>query len=403
MPASHFAVLSRRALLGGVLALPALAGEAATDSDLDRRVRVRMQRFLDQGDVPGLVAVVGGRAGVQSQVVLGQRDLEGRRMRADSLFRIASMTKPITAIAVMQLAEGGRLAVQDAVEKHLPEFQGQMLVEARTRDRVVLVRPPRPITLKDLLTHTSGLPGGPPPGMADLYSRRNRTLAEAVAAFSQRPLDFVPGERWAYCNAGIDTLGRVVEVASGLSYEAYLEQHLFHPLGMKDTRFYPSRATAAREVPVLDRREGRLVAAASPVVGSGVGARYPIPAGGLLSTAPDLARLYRAMLGDGEADGVRILTPESVRAMTTLQTGALATGFVPGMGWGLGFAVVRQPQGVTAMLSRGSYGHGGAFGTQGWLDPTRDRFAILMIARAGLPNGDASDLRKDLQAEAWAA
>lgn len=391
-------MLTRRSFLAvPALALPAWAGA----TDLDRRVRSRMQVFIDRGEIPGAVTVVGGREGVLSLLALGNRALDGPAMREDTLFRIASMTKPITAIAVMQLQEAGRLSVEDPVEKHLPEFRGQMMVESRAGGRITLTAPPRPITLRDLLTHTSGLPGGPPAGLEDLYRTRSRSLAEAVMAFSQRPLDFAPGTRWAYCNTGIDTLGRVVEAASGRSFEDYLSRNVFRPLGMKDTLFYPDRARVSRLAPIYDRREGRLVLSDRPIIGPGEGARYPIPAGGLLSTGPDLALLYQAMLGMGVRRGTRILSEESVRVMTRVQTGALATGFVPGMGFGFGWAVVREPQGVTAMLSRGAYGHGGAFGTQAWLDPTRDRFAVLLIARTGLPNADASDMRLALQEEAW--
>src|SRR5439155_7494509 len=129
-----------------------------------------------------------------------------------------------TAIGIMMLADEGKLKVEDPVEKYLPEFRGQMLVAEQAKDKgtVTLKKPARPITLRDLLTHTSGLPGGMPPGLADLYTKRSRTLAEGVIAFSQRPLDFEPGSKWAYCNAGIDTLGRVIEVVSGQSYEDFL-------------------------------------------------------------------------------------------------------------------------------------------------------------------------------------
>jgi CubicO group peptidase (beta-lactamase class C family) len=394
------APVKRREFLAASLAAPAVA--SATDVGLEQRIRARMQRFIDADEVPGLVTLAGSREGVLSLLALGSRDLGGRPMRPDTLFRIASMTKPITAIAVMQLAEAGALTVEDPVEKHLPEFKGQMLVQSRGENRTVLVRSPRAITLRDLLTHTSGMPPAPPAGMSDLYSRRNRTLAEAIPAFSQRALEFAPGSQWAYCNTGIDTLGRVVEVASGLTFERYLERQIFRPLGMQDTLFYPTRRMAEREAQILDRSEGKLAPAAAPVIGSGVGGRYPVPAGGLVATAPDLARLYRAMLGGGELEGTRILAESSVRTMTQVQTGNLVTGFVPGMGFGFGWGVVRQPQGVTEMLSPGTYGHGGAFGTQGWIDPIKNRFAILMIARVGLPNGDGSELRRELQAEVWA-
>jgi CubicO group peptidase (beta-lactamase class C family) len=318
-------------------------------------------------------------------------------MPKDALFRIASMTKPITAVGILILADEGKLSVDDRVEKHLPEFRGQMLVAERGADRLVLTKPKRPITLRDLLTHTSGLPGGMPAGLADLYVKRNHTLAEAVMAFSQRPLDFEPGSQWAYCNAGIDTLGRVIEVVSGQGYEDFLRKRVFAPLGMADTTFYPTAEQLKRAAVTYNKKDGKLVAAPNALLGPPSGARYPIPAGGLYSTGSDLAKLYRMMLGRGALGTVRVLSPESVAGMTKVQTGDLKAGFVPGMGFGLGWGVVRTPGGVTAMLSPGSYGHGGAFGTQAWIDPQKDLFVILLIQRTGLPNADASKMREELQ------
>ena len=216
-----------------------------------------MQPFVDKNEVAGVVTLVGSPDGVVSLEAIGRRDVEkDLPMRSDTLFRIASMTKPITAIGIMMLVDEGKLAVDDPVEKHLPEFRGQMLVAEQSGDTVTLKKPSRPITLRDLLTHTSGLPGAPPPGLAELYAKRNHTLAEAVMAYSQRPLNFEPGSKWAYCNVGIDTLGRVIEVVSGQPYETFLKERLFDPLGMADTTFYPSPATARADRAHL-RPQGR--------------------------------------------------------------------------------------------------------------------------------------------------
>jgi CubicO group peptidase (beta-lactamase class C family) len=284
----------------------------------------------------------------------------------------------------------------------LPEFRGQWLVASRSADAVALKKPARPITVRDLLTHTSGLPGQMPPGLSDLYGKRNHTLAEAVMAFSQRPLDFEPGSKWSYCNPGIDTLGRIIEVASGERYEDFLRKRIFEPLEMKDTTFYPSKEQLARVATTYDKKEGKLIAVGDPLIGPPTGAKYPIPAGGLYSTAADLARLYQMMLNEGELGKVRIVSAKAVGEMTRVHTGDLDAGFTPGMGWGLGWGVVRKPTGVTAMLSPGTFGHGGAFGTQAWIDPKQDVFIVLLIQRVGLPNSDASDLRKELQEAAVA-
>jgi len=286
--------------------------------------------------------------------------------------------------------------VDDAVEKHLPEFKGQMLVAERGKGRVVLKEPARKVTLRDLLTHTSGL-ANYPPGLSDLYVKRNHTLAEAVMAVSQRPLEFEPGSRWSYCNSGIDTLGRVIEVVSGQPYETFLARRIFEPLGMKDTTFRPTKEQLARVAATYGVKDGKLVLVPNSVIGPPAGAKHPIPAGGLYSTGADLARFYRMLLRGGALDGKRVLSEASVKAMTKVQTDELNCGFVKGMGFGLGVGVVRQPEGVTGMLSPGSFGHGGAFATQSWADPKRDLFVILLIQRTGLPNGDASDMRRELQ------
>ncbi len=390
------------ALIGVTLTQPGVSAER--NATKFGEIRVRMHEFVSQGTIAGAVTVVGNHDGILSYEAVGLQDIEQQTpMRKDTLFRIASMTKPITAIGIMILVDEGKLSVNDPVERHLPEFQGQMLVASRDSESVVLKKPPRPIQIRDLLTHTSGLPGGPPSGLSDLYVTRRHTLAEAVMAFSQRPLDFEPGSKWAYCNAGIDTLGRIIEVVSRKSYEEFLQQRVFQPLGMTDTTCFPAADKSVRMAVIYDQRDGKLVARENVIVGPGVGATYPIPAGGLYSTAADLAKLYQAMLGRGELAGTRILSESSWQEMTKLQTGDLYSGFTPGMGFGFGWAVVRQPQGVTAMLSEGTFGHGGAFGTQGWIDPKRDLFVILLIQRVGLNNADASPIRQALQEIAFQA
>jgi CubicO group peptidase (beta-lactamase class C family) len=391
------------AALVGLVLLPLIArparGAEIDLGQLSAAVRARMQAFVDQGEIAGAVAVIGRSDGVLSHEAVGHQFLETRTpMAKDALFRIASMTKPVTAIGIMILADEGKLSVEDPVEKHLPEFRGQMLIAERNAEAMTLKKPPRPITLRDLLTHTSGLTGRFPEGLSDLYVKRQRTLAEGVLAVSQRPLEFEPGTRWAYCNPGIDTLGRVIEVASGESYEEFLRKRVFDPLGMTDTTFYPTQAQVERVAQTYAKRDGRLVPAGASIIGSGAGARYPVPAGGLYSTGADLARLYQMMLNQGALGPARVLSPEAVTTMTKVQTGELKTGFVDGMGFGFGWGVVRKPQGVTEHLSAGSYGHGGAFGTQGWIDPKKDVFVVLLIQRTGLPNADGSAMRKELQA-----
>lgn len=396
-PALRFALIVTSLILTG------LSGRAAQAAEFDPQIlgelKGRLQKFVDDRVVAGAVAVIGSKNGIATIETVGDQTLEPRRpMSADAVFRIASMTKPITAIGVLQLQEAGKLHVNDPVEKHLPEFRGQLLHAGKGNDGTVTLKPPsRPITIRDLLTHTSGLPGGYPAGFGDFYNSRHLTLKESILAQSQRPLDFEPGSKWSYCNAGIDTLGRVIEVASGQSYEQYLARHVFQPLGMEDTTPFVRPDQRIRVAGLYEQKDGRLTPTVKPLIGLGVDAKHSIPAGGLNSTAADLARLYRCLLNGGELDGRRILKAETLQEMTKVQTGDLKTGFVDGMGFGYGFAVVREPKGVTAMLSPGSYGHGGAFGTQGWLDPQQDLFVIVLIQRTGMPGGDGSDIRGAVQ------
>jgi CubicO group peptidase (beta-lactamase class C family) len=395
-------MLSRRALillipLALLPALPAAEPAVANPGKL-KDIPAAMQKFVDDGDLSGAVTVVGRKDGIVAFDAVGQRDLAAKApMTKDTLFRIASMTKPVTAIGIMILADEGKLSPDDDVAKHLPEFTNQKLLAQGIED-VLLRKPKRPVKLRDLLTHTSGV-ANYPKGVDDVYTKRNRTLAETALATALQPLTFEPGTKWSYSNPGIDTLGRVIEVASGESYEKFLQKRVFDPLEMKDTAFYPTKEQSARLATIYFKgKDDKLFPSPNPIIGLPADAKHPIPAGGLVSSGDDLAKLYRMMLNKGELNGKRILSEKAVAEMTKVQTGEIKTGFVDGMGFGYGWAVVREPKGVTAMLSPGTFGHGGAFGTQGWIDPKQDLFVVLLIQRTGLPNADASPMREKLQA-----
>jgi CubicO group peptidase (beta-lactamase class C family) len=389
-----------------LLAVPAPAAppQVPHPDQLDA-IAPRMQKFVDSADLAGAVCVVGRKDGVIHESAVGSRDLAAKAaMTKDTVFRIASMTKPITAVGIMILADEGKLSPDDDVAKHLPEFGGQLML-ADPKDPTKLTKPARPVKLRDLLTHTSGVIPNYPVGVNDVYTKRNRTLAETTLAAALQPLRFEPGTQWQYCNSGIDTLGRVIEVASGMSYEDFMRKRVFDPLGMKDTTPYPTKEQFARTAVTYGKGkdDGKLFPAPNTLLDVPGSPKHPVPAGGLYSTAADLSRLYRMMLNKGELDGKRVLSEKAVAEMTRVQTGDIKTGFVDGMGFGYGWAVVREPKGVTGMLSAGSYGHGGAFGTQAWLDPTQDLFVILLIQRTGLANADASAMRQALQEAAAAA
>jgi CubicO group peptidase (beta-lactamase class C family) len=361
-------------------------------------LRAELQKFVDGRKVSGAIAVIGRKGHLASFEVVGQRDAESAKpMEVDTLFRIASMTKIVTAVAVMLLEEEGKLSVDDPVEKHLPEFRGQKLIKSRTDDTMMLADPERPIRVRDLLTHTSGMQCALPAGFADLGSKRNRSLAEAVVAFSQHPLAEPPGTVWRYCGPAFDTLGRVVEVASGKPFHAFLEQRIFRPLGMKDTTFRPNPAQRAR-LAVIYGNENEAIKRSEKQGYPAEDVVFESAGGGLFSTAPDYLRFAQMLAGGGSLGKTRILRPETLARMTSVHFSSdKKVGFTPGLGMGLGVQVVMKPQGITALMSEGSFGHGGAYGTHAWIDPKNEMVYLLMIQREGWKDGDMSDLRKTLQ------
>ncbi len=358
-------------------------------------VRAAVEPFIEAGEISGAVTLVARGGKAVNFEAMGLADLEtGRDMRKDDLFWIASMTKPTVGVAIMMLAEEGKLTINDDLEKHLPEFKNAWMVAEKSNREMRLVRPSRKVTLLDVATHTAGIPNVTEP-------RAHSTLAELVAQTSQRPLEFEPGSRWKYSTAGTNVLGRVVEVVSGQRFEEFVQQRLFDPLGMKDTTFHPSREQAKRLA------KSYLKNSATPkLTETGISfvqgdlwdtKRTVKPGGGLFSTAEDMRRFYQMMLDRGMWEGKRILSEESVAALTSTQSGDIKTGFTEGMSWGIKFQVVKEPQGVTAMLNPGTFGHGGAHGTQSWADPVNQTIYVLMIQRRGFPNGDNSDVRKAFQ------
>ena len=356
-------------------------------------INERVRPFVDDREVSGIVTLVATPDRIVHLDAIGNADIaESKPMQPDTIFWIASMTKPVTATAVLMLQEEGKLSVDDPVEKHLPEFKDLKSVDGK----------PVKVTIRHILTHTSGMSEITPVEARDI-----KDLAGLIPLYVAKPVKFEPGTKWTYCQSGINTAGRIVEVVSGLSFDRFVERRLFGPLGMKDTTFYlsdeqlPRLATSYRRSAKgqLEATKVGLLYGKAPTSRD----RFPAANGGLFSTAADYARFCRMILNGGELEGRRYLKPESVALMTTVQTGDLKTGFTAGNGWGLGWCVVREPQGVTAMLSPGTFGHGGAYGTQAWIDPGKKRIYLLMIQRADYPNSDASNVRKAFQEAASSA
>ena len=351
-------------------ATTAALAQAKKESPRLAPVAERMKAFVDEGEIAGAVTLVAKDGKIVHLDAVGWEDREEKKpMREDSLFSIASMTKPVSSFAALILVERGKLSLDEPVSKWLKEFD---------TDRG------RTITLRHLLTHTSGLLGN---------QQNVGTLAETSKEIAGRPVAFAPTKAWAY-SPGISVVGRLVEVASGKSFEDFLAENIFVPLKMTDTTFHPSAEQLKR---LAQLYKGKSLERADNWFLGPLENRTPNPSGGLYSTARDLFRFYQMLLNGGELDGARILSEKMVTEMTRPQTGSLKAGFVPGSVWGLGVGMVQEPTGVTATLSPGSFGHGGLYGTQVWADPKKHAIYILLIQKIGIVNSDASPYRKAFQ------
>jgi CubicO group peptidase (beta-lactamase class C family) len=377
----------------------AAAGQSTPASGVTvlSQIPLQMQRFIDQQTVAGAVTLVAHGNDVIEFHAVGMADVEANRpMKKDTIFQIMSMTKPVTAIGIMMLAEEGKLALRDPVEQYLPEFQGLRVAANVGPDSSRVSMPNHPITIRDLLTHTAGIQDFAPAAIHDYMQLLNVPLDEVVRQLAKQPLLFQPGTQWSYSSPGIEILGRLIEVCSGEKYEDFIARRILRPLGMKDSFFFPPSDKIGRIAMVYVKKDGKLVRAPGTILGGDPakyrqGAVFPAPGWGLYSTAEDLLHLYRMMLGDGVYEGKRYLSPFSVHLMTEAHTtGISPVGWMRGADYGLAWEVVTDPLGELAGHSKGTYGHGGAFGTQGWIDPKNELISILMIQRA---DGGTDSLR----------
>ena len=358
------------------------------DADRLSKIPLRLKTFVDKGTTAGFVTLVARHGQVASIDAVGYTDMDTKQpMRTDAIFQLHSMTKPIVCMAIMMLAEEGLLAISDPVEKYLPEFRGQSVGEANADKSIRLVHPTRPVQIRDLMTHTSGMMQNPPPGIGELHGALHKSLADVVLVASQQPLQSQPGTKWSYSNMGVAALGRIIEVLSGMPFEKYLDAKIFKPLGMNDTFIYPPKEKFNRMPTAYILKDGKTIKYTADPLGEGAmkfreNAKYPLPEGGLYSTVSDLFPLYQLMLNGGEYQKVRLLSKASVALITSNHTGDLRTNGA-GYGWGLGVSVVKDAAGESQLMSIGTYGHGGRYGTYYFIDPKRDMIGIFMIHREG--------------------
>lgn len=385
-------------LLGTTLLGQAPAGHLSTGTFDAARAPIidkALQKYVDSDRVAGIVALVMQDGKVVYEKAFGWADKEaGRRMTADTIFRIASQTKAITSAAIMQLVEDGSLTLNARAGTYIPSFSRTSVAIANERGAVRQVPANRPITIRDLLTHTAGISYGTEASVRDLYQAqglgpaagagwytadKDETVCETMERLGTLPFVAQPGEAWVY-GYNTDVLGCIVEKASGQPLDVYIRDHITTPLGMKDTRFFLPAAQRDRLATVYASEDGTYVRAPEGARGQGAyvdGPRKNFAGGaGLLSTARDYARFIEAMRRGGSIDGTRILSPRSVKLMSTNQVGTLHSS--TGLGFGLGFETVDR-YGANGMSSEGAFGWGGAYGSTYRVDPEARLVMAMMI------------------------
>ena len=386
------------------------AEEVGFSTERLQRIHETVAQHIEMKDVSGAVTLVARRGRIVHFEAQGLADIESKKpMMKDSIFRLASMSKPITAVAVMMMVEEGKIRLSDRVSAFIPEFKNMKVAVAKGTTSPVqmpafgrggppapppefdLVPAAREITVKDLLTHTSGLMSGGVSGaeQAKLAPRGpNDTLANYIPKLAQTPLDFQPGTLWRYSGLyGLDVLARIVEITSGQPYDQFLKQRLFDPLGMKDTGFAPLPERMARVATVYQRTPNGLVPAAN--ANQLISGTYFSASGGLMSTAEDYLQFAQMLVNGGTLNGKRYLGPKTVELIASNHTGEMVNGQfgrpAHGMGFGLGVQIVLDPVAADLRVSPGTFGWAGAYGTNQNMDPKEKIVSIIMMHGASGP------------------
>jgi CubicO group peptidase (beta-lactamase class C family) len=381
----HWSRAIRAAIIAALLmtSLPAWADAPSASKE----ITAALQAFVDRGTLAGAVTFVADKDRVLCLNTVGYANIAAHEpMRADTLFWIASQSKPITATALMILVDEGKVSLDDPVAKYLPEFSNQWIVAAQDQDHLLLRKPKHVVTIRHLLSHTSGMPFRSEMEQPTLDQLR---LRDAVRSYAMTPLLFEPGSKYQYSNAGINTAGRIIEVVTGRKYEDFLQDRLFEPLGMRDTTFWPNAAQLHRLATSYKPSADKMGLEATTITQLEYPLddhnRQPVPAGGLFSTADDLGKFCRMILNGGTLGGRRYLSQRAVREMTKKQTGA-ALKDEYGLGWATG---------------SGTFGHGGAYATDMTIDRKPGLIMVFMVQHAGFPgNGGQSRAAFQKAAEA---
>jgi CubicO group peptidase (beta-lactamase class C family) len=377
--------------------------EVGMSSERLQRIHQMVMRHVEAGDISGAVTIVARRGRVVHFEAHGLMDIEAKKpMTKDALFRLASSSKPVTAAAILMLMEDGKLKLTDPVSKYIPEFKNSKVAlesvhgavpmsdqAPASGERYYVVPANHEITIIDLLTHTSGLATG---GVTNedvqklLKARKpTDTLADFIPRIGGLPLDFQPGTQWRYSGlAGFDTLGRIVEVVSGMTFDQFLRQRLFEPLGMNNASFNVPEKDAARVANIYRKTPAGLEKGAPLAIGTPV---YFSGAGGLTCTAEDYLKFAQMLANGGQLNGKRILSPWTVDTMMSNNVGDLFNGQIgrapKGVGFGLGGEVVVSAVEARLRKPDGSYGWDGAYGTYWWVNRKEQMVVIMFVQTPG--------------------
>lgn len=355
-------------------------------------VRAAIQKYVDKNEITGAVGAIARHNKLVWHEAVGVRDVTTREpMRKDDLFRMMSSTKVVTAVAVLQMMDEGKLELDDKVNRFIPTFKDAKVAvpgaNPKDASQVKLVPANRDITIKDLLTHTSGLASSGEASVVNKIERRpDDTLADYIPRLGSAALDFQPGSKFRYSPLeGFDVLLRIVEIASGMPADAFLRERLFEPLNMRDSYFHVPPEKQGRILTLYARKEGAW--SVQPTI-LPFGPRYICGAGGLFSTVHDFMQFEAMLLNKGTLNGRRILKDETVALMASNHVGSMFAEWFPAMtaghGFGLSVRIVEDPAKGSGR-SVGAFGWGGAYGTESWADPALDVAAALFIQQPVTP------------------
>ena len=412
----------KRVLVLTILALPCLAASLPTAKPEDvglsserlQRIDQMIQRRIAAGEMAGAAFVVARNGKLAYQKALGVMDLESKQpVTPATMFRVASMTKPVTGIAIMMLVEEGKIRINDPVSRYIPEFRGMKVAVATgggaggrgaapaagaggrgAAPQFYTMPATREVTVKDLMTHLSGLASGAMSNstVQSVARKQGEKLADYIPRLGTTALEFQPGSRWAYsAQAGFDTLGRIVEIASGMPLDQFFQKRIFEPLGMKDISFWPSEAQWPRVASVYTRGANGLQKNQNP---NGMSSQvYFMGSGGLISTAEDYVPFGAMLANGGELNGKRLLSRKTVEMLSSAHVPDSLPGRAAGEGYGLSVRVVTDHAKRGTMLSTGTFGWSGVYGTHFFVDPKEHLVGVLMVQTSNQEvNGDFENL-----------